>query len=259
MVSPEVFAVVVSYNGLPATQRAIQGLLGQVEPVRILVWDNNSTDGSAEWLSDNAQELGFECHLSKANLYWTPAINRAIEHHWDGEPYVVYMNNDVYVYPEGIARMKSALAEFPKVGAVGPMGSSFGGQQDWAHANGPVDLYARTPELLERVIRGREPKLVNLLMGAMVVMPKAVYDTVGPLDEDIMLGGDDYDYSLRLQAAGYDLMVCENVYVEHMGHLTGSSDEGKQIWDIIGQRSWEAFGRKYPGTVDWERFYRVAE
>lgn len=255
----EVFVVVVSYNGLTETQRTVQSLLTQVEPVRVLVWDNASTDGSAEWLASNAESLGIEHHLSETNEYWTPAINQAIEKYWDGEPYLVYMNNDVRLFPRCISRLRAALERNPKAGAVGPMGSSFGAQQDWGHFNGPADLLAPTPELLEDVIADREPKRVNLLIGAMVMLPKDVYDEVGPLDNEILLGGDDYDYSIRLQAAGYDLLVCQNVYVEHFGHASGATEEGAATWTRVGQLSWDAFGRKYPDGIDWDRAHQVAE
>lgn len=255
----DVFVVVVSYNGLTETQRTIHGLLTQVEPVRVMVWDNASTDGSAQWLAENADRWGFECHLSETNQFWTPAINQAIERYWNGETYLVYMNNDVRLFPQCVRRLRAALEQNPKAGAVGPMGSSLGGQQDWGHWNGPVDLVSTIPEEVEAKIVNREPKRVNLLIGAMVMLPKAVYDEVGPLDNDIMLGGDDYDYSMRLQAAGYDLLVCQNVYVEHFGHASGATDEGEATWKAVGQLSWDAFGRKYPDGIDWERAHQVAE
>jgi GT2 family glycosyltransferase len=44
---------------------------------------------------------------------------------------------------------------------------------------------------------------------------------VGKLDERFKLGGyEDLDYSLRLRAAGYDLLLARKIFVHHYSHRT---------------------------------------
>lgn len=250
---PEVLVVVVSYNGLEHTQRIVESLRAQQEPVRIVVWDNASEDGTPQWLV----EAGVEAYLSTTNQFWTPAINQAIDRFWDGEPYIAYSNHDMFLWPQAIARLRRTLDEHPRAGAVGPMGRSLGGQQDWASFYGP--WYELNPDLddLENTLEGRPPKRVRFLAGAFVMMRKSVWDEIGPLDDEMYLGADDHDYGIRLRAAGYDLLVCEDVYVVHGGHVSAATAEGAENWNVHGQHSWDAFARKHPDFT-WDGYADLA-
>ena len=56
MRNDRVAAVVVTYNRLPLLQKCIEKLEGQTEPCDILVVNNASTDGTAEWLAEQERE-----------------------------------------------------------------------------------------------------------------------------------------------------------------------------------------------------------
>lgn len=235
----DVLMVVVSYNGLEHTKVAVESLREQTIPVKIVVWDNASNDGTQEWLAEQSDII---VHLSKDNLLWTPAINRAIDQYSEVESFIGFMNNDLWIPPDGLHRMVNIAAD-PQVALVGPMGSNIGGPQDYAHHWGAWTDIASDLSMLQTNIAQRPPKRTSYIIGACVILRREVWDELGPLDEDMPLGADDHDYSIRAKQAGYKLMVAQNVFVEHVGHATGEEKE----WSEWGKKSWEAFNKKWVG------------
>lgn len=235
----DVLMVVVSYNGIEHTKVAVDSLRNQTVPVKIVVWDNASKDGTREWLSNQTDIIA---HLSDDNVMWTPAINRAIEIYSDSERFIGFMNNDICIPPDGVKRMADVAAD-PQVALVGPMGSNLGGGQDYGHHWGPWTDIATNLSVLQDKIAQRPPKCHSYILGACVVLRRAVWNDLGPLDENMPLGADDHDYSIRAKRAGYKVMVAQNVFVEHVGHATGSEGE----WSEWGKKSWDAFNEKWAG------------
>lgn len=62
-----------------------------------------------------------------------------------------------------------------------------------------------------------------------VMIPKSVYEKVGPLDENFLNSCDDYDYCIRAKRAGVRLYVQQNTFCIHFGGktsaLTATSEE----------------------------------
>lgn len=237
----KVLVVVISYSNTDITNNCLGHLMTQTEDARVVLWDNGAhNEGYIEFEGD-----GLVSHYSKENVLWTPAINSAISKYWDGEPYIAFMNNDIYLPPEALSLMTKLMDEDPEVGMVGPMGSRLGGPQDWAGNIGSWPQGATNILNLQHHIRERPPKRATYLIGACCVLPSRVWATIGPLDPGMPLGADDHDYSIRLKHAGYQMLVAENVYADHIGHATGSSGQ----WNEWGGKSWDFFNKK------WSNYY----
>lgn len=242
----ESLIVVVSYNNCDLTLRAIEALKKQTVPTRIVVWDNNSPDGSARRL---AQVQGIELIASPENLMWTPAINRAIAEKWDGEPFIGYMNNDAAPGPTCIERLTNVLRD-ESVGLAGPVIERIGGPQDVA--NTPINsMVVGREQNLDQAIERLPVKRVTFVLGAFAMLRKEVWDQVGPLPEDMPLGADDHDYCIRIKHAGYQIVVVQSAYAQHAGHAS-SKQEGKANWDDWGGKSWQVFNEKWAGYYSTE-------
>ena len=74
--------VMVSYNTVAVTGQAIYGLLRNVRtpPVRLVVVDNASTDGSAELLTELARAGLCEVIVNSTQRYHGPALTQAMDH-----------------------------------------------------------------------------------------------------------------------------------------------------------------------------------
>lgn len=88
-----------------------------------------------------------------------------------------------------------------------------------------------------------------------VVVPRAVWDVVGPLDERFTgYGYDDNDYNIRVRRAGFKCGVLGAVTVTHgvAGYAHSSTYakvHGPAGWDSLYNLNREIFGAKYPAHV----------
>jgi GT2 family glycosyltransferase len=227
---PNVLAVVVSYNNADMTRQCVENLLAQTEPCNIVVWDNNSTDHTVGMLEKFRGRA--ELVLSADNLLWTPALNRAIDTYWEGEDYILMMNNDILIPINGVEEMVKTMKE-TGAGATAPWGHRLGGMQDVV--------------IWKDKIPGTEPVRAATLAGACYMISREVWEKVGKLDERMPLGADDHDYSMRIKHAGYPLYVTRGFVANHAGHASARTQGGPQQWEDHGAPSWKAFDTKWAG------------
>lgn len=217
------------------TQRAMQSLANQTHRPDIILWDNNSSDGSKQVLSGITFGSNVTKVMSDKNVLWTPAINQAIETYGKDYEFIGFMNNDI-ILPNNAIEEMIKTASIPSVGMVGPVGIRLGGPQDyvvninrWKEAGRSLDDYPK--QISHRV---------TYLVGACIVMRKSVWDATGGLDNDMALGADDHYQSIMVKDAGYEIRVQDNTVADHVGHASGASIE----WQRHGGPSWAAFNKK---------------
>lgn len=237
----ETLVVVVSYKNFAHTRNTLFALMKQTTPVDIIVWDNNSPDGSGEQLADIFYHMqGIRVIRSEKNLLWGPAINHVFATYREPQhKFLGFMNNDITLPTTAVERMLTTLHQ-PNVGLVGPMGCRIGGPQDWA-ANRGEESPAHNENL--------PAKRATYVIGACVFLPASVWDEIGPMDDAMPLGADDHDYSIRVKQAGYEIWINQNVYADHIGHASGDAPE----WKVWNQRGWEAFNEK------WSMYYSTTD
>lgn len=234
MTSPNVLACIVAFNGLPHTINAVESLRQQTMPVKICVWDNNSTDGTRDWL---LQQDDVSCVLSERNVFWSPALNGLVEQCHEGEGFLLFMNNDITLPPHGVADMVE-VAQRPRVGIVGPVVPMLGGPQD---------------PLVALKDRDTSPQRVVFVLGACTLMRYGVWQKVGKLDEDMALGADDHNYCIRLKDYDYHIYVVRSVHAGHVGHASSHHPDGAKAWDAEGGKSWGHYDRKHAGYFATEK------
>ena len=108
--NPEILISIVTHNDAGVLGRCLEALSGLDRPVRIKVWDNASTDGSAEI----AESFSVAVTASPENLGYCGGHNRNIE----GEKYdyVFFMNADVILSPDYFSKILPVFEKFPEAG-----------------------------------------------------------------------------------------------------------------------------------------------
>ena len=127
-------------------------------------------------------------------------------------PLVLLCNDDIHVPPGDmtwLGKMVQTLRDHPDVAAVGPK-SNFVMHHQHIHACG-ADGRLLPPVVLE----------TKLLIGFCVLVRRDALESVGGVTQGLP-GGDDFDLSLRLTAAGWRLAIQGDVYVHHWGCQTGA-------------------------------------
>lgn len=227
--------IIVSYNDAKNTVTTVDSILGQG---RIVVWDNGSSDRTAEKLK---AKFGKDVivHAHEQNILWTPAINRAVEQYReDDDDAILISNNDIHYYPDTVETLRAAIT--PEVGLIAPIGAGLGGMQDFAHWY-PDHAHLDPP----RFAKTLPIKRAATVVGASLLIPTTVWDEVGPLDETMPLGADDHDYAIRVKEKGFHIVVQQAAYVGHRSHA--SFRHAKDVWAEWGGKSWEAFNKKWAG------------
>ena len=222
MEQKSILSIIISYNDFKNTYMTVESLLNQTIKTKIVVWDNNSKDGTVEQLNNMFGDL-ITVHESDENMYWTPAINAAFKNYYDGEQVIHYSNNDISYPNESLERMVKDLIE-TNAGAVGPTGSAIGGMQDHV-IHHPEDSSFSSREDFYAAIKNRPPTRASSLQGACVLMRAESFKLMGPLDNAMPLGADDFDTSIRIKCMGLPLFISQSGYVNHVGHASGHGNE----------------------------------
>ncbi len=225
--TPRVAVIIVSYNGLAVIQKCLASVVQtRWDHLQIIFVDNQSTDGSIEWVVETFPEIQVIQHPE--NWLFSRANNEVIRE--IDTDYVVLLNNDVAVSDDWLHSLVDYAEQYPKVGALQPKVLQFQRRDHFEYAGacgGFID------QLGYPFARGRvfshtekdtgqydEPRHVDWASGAAMLLRSSALRDVGLLDEHFGLHMEEIDLCWRLRRAGYDIAVvpCSKVY--HIGGAT---------------------------------------
>ena len=221
--------VIVSYNVrsyleqcLQSVQRALEGTEGEV-----FVVDNHSDDDSVEtvrqhypWvrLIENQENLGF----AKAN---NQAIRQA-----QGD-YILLLNPDTVVAEDTFHGVLAFMDEHPKAGGAGVMMCYEDGSRapeskralptPWVAA---LKMMGFTKRYYLSDLPWDQPCRIEVVSGAFCLLRHEAIKTVGLLDEDFFMYGEDIDLSYRLLKGGWENWYLPYSIIHYKGRSTRKSD-----------------------------------
>jgi GT2 family glycosyltransferase len=252
--APKVLAVCVNWNGaevLPATLTALEET--SYPNLEVVVVDNASEDGSL----DIARSSGLRTVQNRENLGYGGAINRVVGEYLgisaDPPTFFLILNNDVILEKESVDRLVETA------------------QANGAGVYGPKILRARQPSTLEAAwgeltfthvlcrfrgegeSEGRYPdgvRRVQLLLGSVLLIHRAVFQRVGVFDPRFFLYHEEVDYLYRSEKSGFPAFFCPSARAHHIGgHSTRGNPELKTYWI---RKNTVLFMRKHrQGVLHW--------
>jgi GT2 family glycosyltransferase len=265
----DVSVCIVNWNCREHLQACLQSLREAATEVslELLVVDNGSTDGAADIVAKlfpdvvlirNPENVGFSRGNNQA-----AALARG--------RYLFFLNNDTIV-PPGILRglLEYALTH-PEAGIIGPRLRDTEGrpQLSWRATPTLGALLHRITWLrwlrlfrgAYRRYRGREdgmvaaPRPVEILMGAAMFMPRAVFRACGAWDEEYMFGGEDIDLCARV-GRRYRVVYHPGLEIVHCGRVSSRQHIGfSYSHTVIGVTR---FLRKHGCSPTGLLFYKLA-
>lgn len=229
---PRVSIVIVSWNALPLLKTCLPSVLDTSYPdFEIVLADNASTDGSAEWVQQRFPEVNVVRHPE--NWMFCRGNNEAIPH--TTGRYVVLLNNDVEVDPNWLQPLVDVLERDPEVAAVQPklLQHERRNRFEYAGASGGFLDRFGYPFTRGRIFftleddRGQydDARDVFWATGAAVALRRSALDEVGLLDERFVMHMEEIDLCWRLRRAGYRIRVEPSSRVYHIGG--GSLQQGE--------------------------------
>ena len=115
---------IATFNSLPYTQLFFRFLRGNARiPYHLIVVDNNSTDGTREWLQE---QKGVELVLNKRNLGFAQANNQAFTR--CKTSFFLGLNNDTAVFPGFLEKLLQIMEVNPEYGELGIHSNCLGAQ-----------------------------------------------------------------------------------------------------------------------------------
>jgi len=214
--TPTVSVVIVNWNGLHYLQDCLTSLRACSERLEIIVVDNASTDGSIEYLK---QQADVQLITNSSNLGFAEGNNLGMRQA-TGD-FVLLLNNDTIVERNFLAPLLQAMAD-PHVGACQcktltptdpPMIDAYGSCMTWTgfllhHKYGQPDVPA-TP-----------PFEIFAAKAAAFLLRRAALDDAGDFDPDFFAYLEDSDLSWRLWLAGWKIMCVPESVVFHVAGAT---------------------------------------
>lgn len=207
--------IIVSYNGMYFMQKCLESIRAYCAPesYSVIVVDNASTDGVTDWL---AEQPDITLILCDENTGFPIGCNIGIQYASPKDD-IFLLNNDTRMTHNALFWLRMGLYENEHIGATSCVTNYCG--IDQLHdvifsLPGEYLEYAKTINI--PCTNPYEEK--NKLWGGAMLIKRHVLDEVGLLDEEFTPGYfEDDDFSMRIYAAGYRLLVCHNCFIYHAG------------------------------------------
>jgi GT2 family glycosyltransferase len=230
--APDVSVCIANWNCLDHLRDCLESVLDAPQGVRIevVVVDNASTDGAADMVAANFPEVVLI--RNPENVGFARASNQAARR--AAGRYVFFLNNDTLVPPQAIGKLVGFADAHPQVGMVGPRLRDGSGRLQISYRRKPTlrallhrvsllrwtGLFRQAYDEYRR--DGFDPdgvRRVEALMGAAVLMPRAVYEECGGWDEGFRFGVEDIELSDRV-GRNRPLVHVPGVELTHFGRVS---------------------------------------
>jgi len=257
-VVPRVSVLIVSYNTRDLLLEALRSLELEADTEAIVV-DNASRDGSADAVAERFPAA--RLIRSSTNLGFAGGTNFAARH--ARSPFFLLLNPDAALLPGALDAMLRVLEGEPNAAAVGPALRFADGRPQSAAFRFPglaqvwLDLFPVNRLAGSRVngrVQSQQSVQIDHPLGACMLMRRAAWDDVGPLDEGYFMYLEEVDWCRRARARGWQIWYePAAVAVHHAGAATRQQPDAMfaQLW-----RSRLRYYQRYHGPI-YNRLVRI--
>lgn len=189
-----VCAILVTYNRLETLKTALAHIMAQtVAPTEIVIVDNNSTDGTREYLQSLHGQGSIHCIFMESNTGSAGAISRAMTYGLSKNAYEYFwvLDDDTFYAPNALKDLVENIELTPFV-MLGLHGANF---------------RMGTKVFVDPAIKLQE---VDYAMIDGAIIKADVVRKLGPLCEEFFMMCDDHEYSIRIRKNGYRIGVLKN-------------------------------------------------
>ncbi len=262
--NPKLSIIIVNFNAGAFLRKCIASIYAETTETSFEIWvvDNNSRDDSvamvkrdfpAVHLIENAQNVGF----ARAN-------NQAIAQ--CAGDYILLLNPDTVLLSAALDKMVRFMDENPRVGVAGCKVLNPDGSLQLAcrrmiptpsvaffRMTGLSRLFPRSTVMARynlTYLDENEVNEVDAVSGAFLMVRREVLATVGGLDDNFFLYGEELDFCLRVKRAGLTVMYYPNAQIIHYKGECSKSNGRKAAFEF--HRAMYLFHKKhYAQTSPW--------
>jgi N-acetylglucosaminyl-diphospho-decaprenol L-rhamnosyltransferase len=265
----ELSAIIVTYNSAAHIGRCLHALSAGMGPDRsweATVVDNASRDDTTAIVGE--QFPWVKLIRLERNLGLAHGNNRGIRE--SRGRYLLVLNPDVSISPDGAGRMMRFLDEHPEIGTLGcqlvypdgglqyscrtfPTPLTVAVRRSFLGRVGPTAGILRH-HLMMDVDHG-EVRPVDWLLGACLMVRRAALEDIGGFDESYRLYCEDVDLCFRLWERGWEVVYYPEVRAEHAYARESARrwasrrafEHLRSMWIYLWRHhQWGALGRRNP-------------
>jgi len=212
MSAPKVSIIIVNYNGKELLQKCLDSLLKvNYDNFEIILVDNNSTDGSVEFITKNYPSL-IIIKLDSNKGFAEP--NNVAAKISKGK-YLLFLNNDTVVTPNFISEMVKVMETDKKIAIC---------QSLLLKPDGSVDSSGDFIDHLGVVYNSKtkidEIREVSSARGASMLVRSDIFEKLDGFDQKFFVTFEDVDLCWRSWILGYRVLIIPTSIVYHEGGIT---------------------------------------
>jgi GT2 family glycosyltransferase len=253
--SPAIAAIIVSYQSASTLDACLLRLREARDIAEIRVVDNDSTDGTLEIVQRHASaDPRVRFIANPDNPGFAAANNQGVA---DSQaPWLAFINPDLMVGPDTLALLRERALPLGDC-LLGVEQVDEDGRPDDAVRRRDPDFAAmlRSPgqggKLAIPVDRSQPLQVVPALSGALLLMPRALFDRIGGWDAGYRLHAEDLDLCRRAREAGAVIAIANDLQVTHVRGVSSRSrpffvewHKHRGLWRYF--RKFEAAQRAWP-------------
>ncbi|WP_099190552.1 glycosyltransferase family 2 protein [Tepidibacter mesophilus] len=214
--------VIPNYNGKNYLKECLNSLLKQsFDKFEIIIIDNDSKDGSIEYLKDNYKNIIVK--KLKKNYGFSKAVNEGIKIS-KGE-YVVLLNNDTEVDEYWLENLYGCIKNDKNIFSVSSKMIQYYNKNLIDDAGDEYTLLGWTLKTGDGKSANKYDKkreIFSSCAGA-AIYRKKIFDEIGYFDENFFAYMEDVDMGYRSKIYGYKNIYCPDAIVYHIGSGTTGS------------------------------------
>jgi GT2 family glycosyltransferase len=228
--------LILTRNNLELTKKCVDSVRAQDIPATPYVWDNSSTDGTADWIFENIP----------AHNRWSMLSNHGVSYPWnEGLGYifevtdakaVLVLNNDALIPRWYLSQLVASAISY-----------------DCEFVTGVAVDYMPT-EVATFQPANNHPDFSSFLIG------RNAWDTIGKFDERMKIYCSDCDYHIRGHKLGVPMLKA-NVPYYHVNSQTlkRADPSDREAIQTQANKDREVFKELYgclPGTPEYQELFK---
>lgn len=254
--SPLLSVIIVSYNTRAMTLECLRDLHAGLQgmPAEVFVVDNASQDESAQAVREAYPAV--HVVANERNVGFGAANNRAMQR--AAGRYLLLLNSDAFPRPGALPAMVAALEDDATLGVVGPRLLNADGSLQVSCYRDPTPGRAWLENLwLSRLAPAGsrwgdyagwahdEPRRVDWLVGACLLVRREVFERVGGFDPGFFMYAEEADWQKRIRAAGWGIGFTPSAEVTHLGGASGAAERvriNQHFFNSLDYYEWKHHG-----------------
>lgn len=230
LTEPIVSIIIVSADSGAGLRECVTRTLASSVPIEIILVDNASSDGVPQAIArEYADDARVRVAFNGANLGFGPAVNRGAK--LANADALLILNPDCMLEPGTVAKLLDVQRDHPQAGVIGAVVCDANGEPDPASRrrdpllwrslmtiSGFAERERQDPKYAGVNVPGPMPDAtveVENVSGALMLVPRAVFEQLGGFDENYFLHCEDLDLCRRARDAGFKVVLAGHVRVLH--------------------------------------------